>query len=225
VLIALLLFLKEHNKAPRTKSKSTYINFKDYFENIKWSVKDTLVMLLILSFISQFSLAMFEGTFAIHSQRLYQFDLEQISIVFIVCGGIMGLLQLGPVSWLIEKKGESYLLPYGLISMGIGMALLMSTQRMELLLIYVSLISVGMAMLAPGLASLVSKESHNNFGISLGIFSSVNSLAQATGVLVGGIVLMWYTHLSYWLASFFLISAAILIFIKQRSSKFSKQIL
>lgn len=225
VTIALLIFLKEQKKVLETKSKPLLINIKSYFKNIKWSFKETLVMLLLLSFISQFSLAMFEGTFAIHSQRLYQFDLEQVSIIFIVCGGVMGLLQLGPVPWLIEKKGESYLLPFGLISMGIGMALLMSTQRMELLLVYVSLISIGMAMLAPGLASLVSKESHNNFGVSLGIFSSVNSLAQATGVLFGGIALIWYTHLSYWVVSFVLIVSAILILIKQRHLKISKEIL
>jgi len=161
---------------------------------------------------------MFEGTFAIHSQIIYQFDLKQISIIFIVCGGVMGLLQLGPVPWLIKKKGENYLLPLGLIFMGIGMALLMSTQRLELLLIYVSMISIGMAMLSPSLASLVSKESHNNYGLSLGIFSSVNSLAQAIGVFFGGIVLIWNAHFSYWLSSFSLIGLAMLILIKQRTS-------
>lgn len=225
VSIALLLFLKEPKKALETNLNSSSINIKDYFKNIKWSLKDTLVILLLLSFLSQFTLAMFEGTFAIHSQRLYNFDLEQISIIFAVCGGVMGLLQLGPVSWLIEKKGESSLLPFGLIFMGIGISLLMSTQRLELILIYVSVISVGMALLTPSLASLVSKESQNNYGISLGIFSSVNSLAQATGVLFGGIALIWYAHLSYWLTSFFLIASAILIFIKQRYSKIAKEVL
>ncbi len=225
VSMALLIFLKESKEVPASESKTVSPNIKDYFKNQKWSLKDTLIMLLLLSFLSQFTLAMFEGTFAIHSQRLYNFDLEQISIIFAVCGGVMGLLQLGPVSWLIEKKGESSLLPFGLIFMGIGISLLMSTQQLELILIYVSVISVGMALLTPSLASLVSKESQNNYGISLGIFSSVNSLAQATGVLFGGITLIWYTHLSYWLTSFFLIVSAILIFIKQRYSKIAKEVL
>lgn len=224
VLIALLLFLKENMKAAGIKSKSSYINFKDYLKKIKWSVKEALVTLLLLSFISQFSLAMFEGTFAIHSQSIYQFDLKQISVIFIVCGGVMALLQLGPVPWLIEKKGEYYLLPLGLIFMGLGMTLLMSTQRIELLLIYVTMLSIGMAMLTPSLASLVSKESHHNFGVSLGIFSSVNSLAQATGVFIGGIALMWHTHLSYWLTAFFLFASAILIIIKQRTSRIAQEI-
>jgi len=217
VLIALLLFLKEHVKVPEIKLNSSYKDFKDYFKNNRWSLKETFVILL-LSFISQFSLAMFEGTFAIHSQKIYQFDIMQISLIFIVCGGVMGLLQLGPVYWLIEKKGENYLLPFGLIFMGIGMALLMSTQRLELLLIYVSLISIGMALLTPGLASLISKNSVSNHGIALGIFSSINSLAQATGVLFGSIALAWSVHLPYWLSSFVLIVSAVFVLFKQRTS-------
>ena len=31
-----------------------------------------------------------------------------MSMVFIICGSLMGLLQLGPVAWLIEKKGEKF---------------------------------------------------------------------------------------------------------------------
>ena len=225
VLIGLQLFLKENIRDPGIESKTSYINFKDYFKNNKWSLKESLVTLLLVSFISQFSLAMFEGTFAIHSQSIYQFDLKQISVIFIVCGGVMALLQLGPIPWLIEKKGEYYLLPLGLIFMGIGMTLLMSTQRIELLLIYVTMISIGMAMLTPSVASLVTKESPDNFGISLGIFSSVNSLAQATGVFLGGIALIWHSHLSYWLTTFFLIATAILILFKQRASRITHEIL
>ena len=56
------------------------------------SLNKTFILLLSLSFISQLALSMFEGTFALHSQRLFSFGSQQMSLVFIVCGSLMGLL-------------------------------------------------------------------------------------------------------------------------------------
>ncbi len=76
-----------------------------------------------------------------------------MSLVFIVCGSLMGLLQLGPVAWLIEKKGEYVLLPFGFLFLSIGIFMLTTSTEMTWILIYVAFISMGMAMLTPSLAS------------------------------------------------------------------------
>ena len=80
------------------------------------SLSKTFTLLLSLSFISQLALFMFEGTFALHSQQLFSFGPRQMSLVFIVWGSLMGLPQLVPVAWLIEKKGEKALLPLAFYS-------------------------------------------------------------------------------------------------------------
>ena len=72
---------------------------------------------------------MFEGTFALHSQRLFSFGPKKKSIVFIVFGSVMGLLQLGPIKWSIKKVGENALHPYGLVILSIGMSLLMPSNK------------------------------------------------------------------------------------------------
>jgi DHA1 family multidrug resistance protein-like MFS transporter len=172
------------------------------------SISHSFILLLFFSLISQFSLAMFEGTIALHSQRLFSFGPRQMSIVFIVCGSLMGLLQLGPVAWLIKKWGEKKLLPYGLVILGIGMSLIMVPRKIEFILLYVSVISVGLAILTPALASLITKDTGKNYGISLGVFSSVNSLGQVLGVLIGAILMIWFDHLPYFLISFLLFIAA-----------------
>jgi DHA1 family multidrug resistance protein-like MFS transporter len=172
------------------------------------SVKKSFIVLLFFSFISQLSLAMFEGTFALHSQRLFSFGPKQMSIVFIVCGSVMGLLQLGPVTWLIKKKGEDALLPYGLIMLSIGMSLLMLSDKMEFILLFVSFISIGMAILTPCLASLVTKDSEKQYGTILGIFSSINSLGQVLGVVIGSVMMIWFVHLPYFIISILLLLIA-----------------
>jgi DHA1 family multidrug resistance protein-like MFS transporter len=172
------------------------------------SVKKSFIFLLVFSFVSQLSLAMFEGTFALHSQRLFSFGPKQMSIVFIVCGSVMGLLQLGPVTWLIKKKGEDALLPYGLIMLSIGMSLLMLSNKMEFILLFVSFISIGMAILTPCLASLITKDSGKKYGTTLGIFSSINSLGQVLGVVIGSVMMIWFVHLPYFIISILLLIIA-----------------
>ena len=172
------------------------------------TLKTPFLLILFFSFISQLSLAMFEGTFALHSQRLFSFGPKQMSIVFIVCGSVMGLLQLGPVAWVIKKTGENALLPYGLIILSIGMSLLMLSNKMEFILLFVSIVSVGMAILTPSLASLVTKESGKNYGTALGIFSSVNSLGQVLGVVIGSVMMISFVHLPYFIISILLLVTA-----------------
>lgn len=220
-VLGLLVLMSVLFLLPKTIKVSGASTTETYDQEIK-PVKNTLIMLLVLSFISQFSLSMFEGTFGIHSQKFSNFGPEKISIIFIICGSVMSVLQLGPITWLIRRKGESFLLPYGFIFMGTGMLLLMTTQLMALMLVYVSLISIGMAILIPSLISLTTKCSAKRHGELLGIFGSVNSSGQVFGVLVGGAILIWYQHLSYWLVSAILFSTAAWIFIRLRSSNIIK---
>ncbi|NHA05549.1 MFS transporter [Mucilaginibacter sp. HC2] len=176
----------------------------------------TFLSLLAFSFISQFALSMFEGTFALHSQRLFSFGPQQLSVVFIVCGSLMGFLQLGPVAWLIDKKGENSLLPFGFLFLGIGIFMLTTSRAMEWILIYVAFISTGMAILTPALASLITKNSEKGHGASLGIFSSVNSLGQVTGVVTGGVIMIWSNHIAYWSVAVVLLGSAYLVLPKNK---------
>ncbi len=172
------------------------------------AIKKPFILLLFLSFISQFSLSMFTGTFALHSQHLFQFGVKQMSLVFIVCGSVMGLLQLVPVAWFIKWKGERALLPYGLLILGIGMSLLMLSSEIGFILFFVAIVAAGMAILTPCLASLITKESGKNYGIALGIYGSVNSLGQMLGVVIGSVMMIWFVHLPYFIISIILFFTA-----------------
>jgi len=162
VLILYAILLPKSLSAPNKMTTQTEAKAKVPFYPNWGSLSRTFILLLTFSFISQLSLFIFEGTFALHSQRLFSFGPQQMSLVFIVCGSLMGLLQLGPVAWLIEKKGEKSLLPFGFLFLSIGIFMLTTSQQMEWILIYVSFISIGMAILTPSLASLITKDSEKN---------------------------------------------------------------
>ena len=216
VLILYVILLPESLSAPDKITTQTVARAKVPLLPNWRSLNRTFVLLLTLSFISQLSLSMFEGTFALHSQRLFSFGPQQMSLVFIVCGSLMGLLQLRPVAWLIEKKGEKALLPFGFLFLSIGIFMLTTSREMEWILFYVSFISIGMAILTPSLASLITKDSGKEYGASLGIFSSVNSLGQVVGVVIGGIIMIWSDHLAYWIVAVILMMFAYLVLPKKR---------
>ncbi len=216
VLILYVILLPESHKVYRKVVKQPIAKTKILLIPNWKSLNRTFMSLLAFSFISQLALAMFEGTFALHSQRLFSFGPQQLSVVFIVCGSLMGFLQLGPVAWLIDKKGENILLPFGFLFLGIGIFMLTTSRTMEWILIYVAFISTGMAILTPTLASLITKDSEKGHGASLGIFSSVNSLGQVTGVVTGGVIMIWSNHIAYWSVAVVLLGAAYLVLPKNR---------
>ena len=216
VFILYLILLPESLNAQDKMTTQTVAKVKVSLLPNWSSLSRTFMFLLTLSFISQLALFMFEGTFALHSQRLFSFGPKQMSIVFMICGSLMGLLQLGPVAWLIEKKGEKVLLPFGFLFLSIGIFMLTTTRQMGLILIYVSFISIGMAILSPSLASLITKDSGKEYGASLGIFSSVNSLGQVAGVVIGGIIMIWSDHLAYWIVAIILMVVAYLVLPEKR---------
>lgn len=216
VFILYLILLPESLNAQDKMTKQTAAKVKVYLLPNWSSLSRTFLLLLTLSFISQLALFMFEGTFALHSRRLFSFGPKQMSFVFMICGSLMALLQLGPVAWLIEKKGEKVLLPFGFLILSTGIFMLTTTRQMGLILIYVSFISIGMAILSPSLASLITKDSGKEYGTSLGIFSSVNSLGQVAGVVIGGIIMIWSDHLAYWIVAVILLVVAFLVLPKKR---------
>ena len=94
--------------------------------------------------------------------------------------------------------------------------MLTTSTEMKWILIYVSFISMGMAILTPSLASLITKDSEKEYGASLGIFSAVNSLGQVIGVVIGGIIMIWFDHLAYWIIAAILLVVAYLVLPKKR---------
>lgn len=164
-----------------------------------------------MSFLGQFALTLFEGTFALHGQRVLSFGPTQMGLVFVICGLVMAAAQASVVGWLIGRLGEKVLLSTGFGLTGIGLILLMTTRSLTLILVYVAVFALGMAALNPSLAALVSKRAGEHAGSALGLQSAVNSLGQAGGPLVGGLLLAWYIHVPYLVTALPLMATAILI--------------
>lgn len=171
-------------------------------------------MLLCLTFLSWFGLALFEGTFALHGQQVMKFGPAQMAVVFMVCGLVMAIGQGGIVGWFIDQKGKTPLLAVGFSLIGVGLILLMLTETMAFILIYVGVLAFGMALVIPTLATLVSRQSITDPGSALGLQTAVISLAQFAGPLAGGLLFVRSIHLPYIATAVPLLVVAIFLWFK-----------
>jgi len=216
-LFAAAYLIPESLQRSETQSHSR-LSAKDsnHTSEIHWSViLKTFRELLTLSFLGYFALSLFEGTFALHGKSEMNFGPEQMGAIFMVCGLVMAVAQAGAVGWLIGRIGERPLLPPGFVLMGGALFLLMTTQDMALILFYVSLFAIGMALINPSLASLVSKNAGGTSGTALGMQSAVISLGQTAGPVVGGLLFIWDIHVPYLLTASLLTVTAVILGIKK----------
>ena len=101
--------------------------------------------------------------------------------------------------------------------MGTGIALLATAQTRILVVAFVAVLSSGMAFIAPNLSALVSmRGGARRAGASLGIQGSANSLAQALGPLLGGVLFLWHQTVPYLAAGALLTALAAVIGWKAR---------
>jgi len=158
----------------------------------------TLAPLLLLTLAGQFALTMFEGTFALFAQAKFNFGPTEVGYVFVVCGLVMTVFQAGAVGFLAGKISEFVQIGVGFVLMGSGIAFLALVQTKFFIFAFVAILALGMAFIAPNLASLVSKRGGSReAGASLGIQNAANSFGQAGGPILGGALFMWQINAPY----------------------------
>lgn len=134
----------------------------------------------------QLAVALFETTFALHARADLGMGLVGIGAVFMVCGLVMVLVQLGPVAPLARRWGEARVASAGLVFMGPSLALLAGARSTTTVFALVALFAIGIGLLTPTVSALVSRGGGAHAGAALGLESGAKSLGQIAGPLFGG---------------------------------------
>ena len=176
VLLVVMKWLKNTTRVHkfRTQKVSLRFTFTKYF-----------IVLLVLSFVIQFVVTLFETVFSIYGKDELGFNSNQVGIGFMLCGSIMAVLQ--PV---FATYGEKFLSTKKQIALGLlisGLSLIAFPFFNNEFLVYALIIvfAAGGAMVTPNLLSAVSLISKNNTGRNISIQSSTNSIGQILGPVLG----------------------------------------
>ena len=176
VLFVVMKWLKNTTRVHRltTQKVSLRFTFTKYF-----------IVLLILSFVAQFVVTLFETVFSIYGKDELGFNSKQLGLGFMLCGSVMAVLQ--PV---FASYGEKFLSPKKQIAIGFliaGVSLIAFPFFTSEFLVYglIIMFAAGGALVTPNLLSAVSLTSKENTGRNISIQSSTGSVGQILGPVVG----------------------------------------
>ncbi|WP_417858583.1 MFS transporter [Xanthomarina gelatinilytica] len=176
VLFVVTKWLKNTARVPKftTQKVSLRFTFTKYF-----------IVLLVLSFVIQFAVTLFETVFSIYGKDELAFNSNQIGIGFMLCGAIMAVLQ--PV---FATYGEKVLSTKKQIALGLfisGVSLIVFPFLNNEFMVYglIIMFPAGGALVTPNLLSAVSLTSKENTGRNISIQSSTDSVGQILGPVVG----------------------------------------
>ena len=182
---ALLGFIVLFVVARWLKNTTRVHTFTTQKVSLRFTFTKYFAALLVLSFVIQFVVTLFETVFSIYGKDELGFKSNQIGIGFMLCGSIMAVLQ--PV---FATYGEKFLSTKKQIALGLfisGLSLIVFPFFKNEYLVYVLIVvfAAGGAMVTPNLLSAVSLISKQNTGRNISIQSSTNSVGQILGPVLG----------------------------------------
>jgi len=163
---------------------------------------------LAVAMAGQVAIALFETTFALHARDDLGMGLVEIGTLFMTCGLMMLLVQLGAVARLARRFGEVHLASAALALMGLSLALLAAAHSTVTVFALVGSYALGMGLLAPAVSALVSRRGGPHAGAALGLESGAKSLGQIAGPLLGGVLFGASVAVPFWLVSGLLVGLA-----------------
>jgi DHA1 family multidrug resistance protein-like MFS transporter len=199
------------------ESLTTYVPNSARRETDWRSLARNLAPFLGMALIAQFALAIFESTFALYSQAKLDYGPAEVGAVFIVCGLVMTVFQIGAIGFLAGRIREICQIAAGFGLIGTSLALLVVAHTKVSVFAVVGLIAFGTSVISPNLAALISKRGGTrHVGAALGTQSAANSLGQASGPILGGVLFAWQMNAPYLLTAVLLVIVALAIAWKSR---------
>lgn len=145
--------------------------------------------LYAIYFLTIFAFSMMESTFALMGQKLYGFNVQTISYLFVYIGVVLAVMQGGLIGRLSKKFGEKKLMLAGQLALAIGVGLLPFSPNLGIFIGVNTLVAMGFGMNNPSVSSTVSKVAPDKEkGFVLGGVQSMGSLGRILGPVAGTIV-------------------------------------
>lgn len=183
--ISAYFFLPESLSGPKAVPERGR-RFKRIFESLG---RPTLGTLMILYFLTTFTLAQVEAALFLFVQDRFQWTFMQASFGFAYIGVMMAFTQGFLIRRLQPKWGESKMMTIGLAVMSCGLFGLAFSHQLAVLALSVTALAIGYGMSQPAISGSISLWSGaEEQGHSLGVAQSLASLARIAGPACGGLL-------------------------------------
>ena len=209
---------KKKNITFRIREAFHFNDFKKYFSNKKISVK------LYQYFSYALPHSMYVTSFAFFAERVLNYDSSNIGFLLTYVGLISIIFRGFLLSKLIDEFGEKKLQYIGVTFILLAMLNMIFLKQWAWFLVTMTLFSIGTGMSMPILAGAVSRTvSPKEQGAIMGITSSIMSISQIAGPLIGNTLINFFFPGSLGIAASIVISIALMLMIREDSKKIIKK--
>jgi len=140
-----------------------------------------------LDFETPLQIALGEATFALFTERRFEFTASEVGYLFAYMGLLIAIVQGGLVGRLVKIFGERVLVRAGMFLMVVGLGLIPYAKNLWILAIVLAFLAIGLGMNTPSLNSLITQYGDpTRHGGILGVSQSFSSLARILGPTWGG---------------------------------------
>jgi DHA1 family multidrug resistance protein-like MFS transporter len=179
----------------------------------KFLVGRYFMILLLLSFVLQFAITLFETVFSIFAKNELLFKSSQVGIGFMLCGLVMAILQPVFATYGLKILSEKKQMAFGFLTSGIGLIAFPFITTTSLIYIAIIIFAIGGSMVTPNLLTAVSLLSKMHTGRNISIQTSIFSLGQIIGPILGTWLVTGSFYYPFIIAGLFSLSAMGLIIV------------
>ena len=141
-----------------------------------------MALLIGTSFLATFVFGGLEATFALWSERRFDWGPEQNGYLFAAIGVLGALIQGGAIGRLTRRFGEARLIVQGAAALAVGIAFIPLAPSPPWLVVAMLMVMYGFSIINPSLNSLISRRVVvGNHGQAMGIGRSATTLARVFG--------------------------------------------
>jgi len=156
--------------------------------------------LLLIMFLFLSTQVILTSNLAIYGDLKFALNAQDIGLVLTGIGLITIIMQGGLLKTLIKQFGERKLLYFSFFSLLFSFFVLLITQQKELFFLPLMFLAVGWGLFRPIMMGSISRKASNKEqGAVLGLASSLGSISQIIGPIIGGFILstFYYEYLIY----------------------------
>jgi MFS family permease len=163
--------------------------------------------LCLLNLLFTLAVTQLEATFAFFMMDRFQYDAKEVAYILVFMAFIMVVIQGGLIRRLAQRFGEKNLLLAGSFFLTIGFVWVPLSYRIAVLLVPLSIASLGRGISQPSLLSMVSKSAPAELrGSVMGTFQSAASLARVLGPVSAGFLYDRWHSLPFYLAALLMVT-------------------
>lgn len=170
-----------------------------------------LVRLCLVYFCIFLAFTALEGTFALWVQKMFAFGKAEVAAYFIYIGVVVVIVNGGLIGPIVKRFGEPGTVVLGIVTLGLGLALLPTSFTPWMVLAPMGLIVFGFSVIGPAVQSLMTQVAPDDLkGGIMGIAQSFASAARIAGPAWAGQVFgLFGPHWPYFIGAMMLVPVAL----------------